>query len=70
MEPVSVSEKVSELTQLADGTFDATLENIRINARTVLLATGVIDKEPRFLIFPTGSRKALSATAAFATDTK
>ena len=41
-----VSETVSELTQLADGTFDATLENIRINARTVLLATGVIDKEP------------------------
>lgn len=41
-----VSETVSELTQLADGTFDGTLENIRINARTVLLATGVVDKEP------------------------
>lgn len=41
-----VSGTVSELEHLPDGTFEATLEGTQVSAQTVLLATGVIDKEP------------------------
>lgn len=37
---------VSALARLPDGTFSATLEGATLSAKTVLLATGVIDKEP------------------------
>jgi thioredoxin reductase (NADPH) len=38
-----VADTVSQLKQLLDGT---TLEGVELNAKTVLLAIGVIDKEP------------------------
>ena len=37
---------VAELAHLPDGTFEAVLEGRQFTAKTILLATGVIDKEP------------------------
>jgi thioredoxin reductase (NADPH) len=37
---------VAQLACLPDGTFEATLEGTPIKAKTIILATGVIDKEP------------------------
>lgn len=41
-----VRKEISDLKQLPDGTFEVVLQNTTLRAQTVLLATGVIDKEP------------------------
>ena len=42
----TIADTVSHLERLPDGVFEATIGGVPLSAKTVLLATGVIDKEP------------------------